>query len=282
MFVIAAVGYFWRRLGRPFDSLFVTELVTLVGAPALIFSTLVELRLEPAILMEMTAAVLLAIGGFVVVGSAALRLAGLPLRVYLPSLVFPNAGNMGLPLCLFAFGQEGLAYGIVFFATASILHFIAAPAIAMGTVDLRRLARLPVVHAVLISAVVLAAGWEVPEWILNTTSLLGDATIPLMLMALGVSLSQLRLTTIPRAAALAVLRLGMGAALGLALGWALDLGPVARGVLLIEATMPAAVFNYLFAQKYDTRPGEVASVILLSTLLSFLTLPLLLAAAMAL
>lgn len=282
MFIIAALGFFWRRLGRPFDGVFVTELVTMIGAPALIFSTLVELQLQPAILADMALASVIALLGFMALGAAALWATGQPLRVFLPALTFPNTGNMGLPLCLFAFGQEGLAYGIVFFAASAILQFVTAPIIAMGEVSLRRLARLPVVHAVLISVAVLAAGWEVPAWILNTTGLLGDATIPLMLMALGVSLSQLRLTTVPRAALLAVLRLGMGAGIALALGWLLDLGPVARGVLLIEAAMPAAVFNYLFAQKYDTRPGEVASVILLSTILSFLTLPLLLSVAMGL
>jgi hypothetical protein len=97
-----------------------------------------------------------------------------------------------------------------------------------------------------------------------------------MLITLGVSLAQLELTGLPRSFALSVLRLGMGFAVGVTLASLLGLEGTARGVLIIECAMPVAVFNFLYASIYNNRPAEVAGVIVVSTALSFLTLPALL------
>jgi predicted permease len=77
--------------------------------------------------------------------------------------------------------------------------------------------------------------------------------------------------------ALASLRLVAGFAVGLLVSAALDLGPVERGVVVVQSTMPVAVFNFLFAQRYRTQPAEVAGLVVISTLLSFATLPALMA-----
>lgn len=93
---------------------------------------------------------------------------------------------------------------------------------------------------------------------------------------LGVSLARLKVGRVRRTGFLAALRLALGLGVGLALAHALGLTDPARGVLVVQSTMPAAVFNYLFAERYQTEPEEVAGVIVLSTLMSFATLPLLL------
>jgi len=116
----------------------------------------------------------------------------------------------------------------------------------------------------------------VPDWIANTASLIGGLTIPLMLLALGVSLARLRIASLKRSLALSLVRLLGGFALGYGIGWALGLSDAARGVLAIQSAMPVAVFNYLFAQLYRREPAEVAGMIVISTILSFATLPALL------
>lgn len=277
VFLIAGAGYAWVRTRRPFDSLFVTELVTHVAAPCLIFSTLTKLQFSAEALGRMTVAGLLCFAAFAVIGALALRLGRLPLRPYLPSLLFPNTGNMGLPLCLFAFGETGLGLAIVYFTIATVAQFTAGVAIAMGSFSFGRLARLPILYGIAAALAFLAAGFEVPRWLANTTLLLGNLAVPLMLMALGVALGQLKLSSLNRTLALSALRIGMGASVGWGVGVLLDLDAITRGVLIIQSAMPVAVFNYLFAQKFDVRPGEVASMVLASTALSFVTLPLLLA-----
>jgi len=132
--------------------------------------------------------------------------------------------------------------------------------------------------ATLLAFAVKGGGVPVPEWLMRSTSLLGDFTIPLMQLTLGVSLAQILPSRIPRNLALASLKLGLGAAVGFGVASALGLEGVARGVVVLGCAMPVAVFNSMFASMFDRSPSDVASVVVLSTLLSFATLPLVLSA----
>jgi predicted permease len=214
---------------------------------------------------------------FAAVGLLALRMMGLPAHTFLGPLVFTNAGNLGLPICLFAFGETGLALGMAYFAVSSSCHVALGGPLFSGTFSLRPLLRSPLTWAVVITVTVVAFDAPVPLWIARTTSLLGDIAIPLMLLALGVSLSHMHLQSLGRTVMLALLRLGLGAATGLLLTELLGTEGLTRKVLILQASMPAGVLNYLFAQRYARSPEQVASVVLVSTLLSVMTIPALLA-----
>ena len=150
------------------------------------------------------------------------------------------------------------------------------PALAAGTANPREILKIPLVWAVLAALLVKFSGLEVFGWLFNTLELLGGFAIPLMLITLGVSLAGLKIASLSRAVWLSVFRLALGFAVGWGLAEVFGLEGTARGVLIIECAMPAAVFNYLFAQAHDNRPDEVASIVLVSTAFSFLTLPALL------
>ena len=276
VFLSAAVGYGWIRLGRPFDRDLVTRLITDVGAPCLVFSGLISLDARSDDLTTIVGAALLAMACFAALGAAVLRLARLPAHTFLPPLVFGNPGNMGLPLCLFAFGDEGLSLAVCFFATVAITHYSLGVWVWSGRVSVIELLRTPLFYGTLFGVAVLAADVAVPVWLRNTTQLLGGFTIPLMMITMGVSLAELRLHGLPRTVALSILRLGMGVAVGFALSAVLGLEGVARGVVVIQCSMPVAVFNYLFAERYNRSPEAVASLVVLSTMLAFALLPLLL------
>lgn len=276
VFLSAAVGYGWIRLGRPFDRDLVTRLITDVGAPCLVFSGLISLDARSDDLTTIVGAALLAMACFAALGAAVLRLARLPAHTFLPPLVFGNTGNMGLPLCLFAFGDEGLSLAVCFFATVAITHYSLGVWVWSGRVSVIELLRTPLFYGTLFGVAVLAADVAVPVWLRNTTQLLGGFTIPLMMITMGVSLAELRLHGLPRTVALSILRLGMGVAVGFALSAVLGLEGVARGVVVIQCSMPVAVFNYLFAERYNRSPEAVASLVVLSTMLAFALLPLLL------
>jgi predicted permease len=280
VFLVALLGYVWARAGEPFDHALITRLITIVGAPALVFSTLANMTLPFEAAARLAAATTVCLLLTAAAAALVLRVAGMPMKVYLPSLIFPNIGNAGLPVCLFAFGQQGMTLAMVFFTVTSIGQFTLGPAIAAGELDLKKLLRVPIIHAVVAAMAVLALGWTLPLWLTNTLNLVSGMTIPLMLMSLGVALAELRATSLKRSAALSLLRLGLGAACGFAAAAAFGLDGAARGVVVIESSMPAAVFNYLFARLYGNRPDEVAGVILVSTLMSVVTLPLILAAVM--
>jgi predicted permease len=111
----------------------------------------------------------------------------------------------------------------------------------------------------------------------RTTSVLGGFTIPLMQFTLGVSLAGLRPGRLPRAFGLAIARFGLGLVVGIGLASAFGLEGVAWNVFVLDCAMPVAVFNYLLAQRYGRSPDDVAGLVVISTLLSFLTVPVLLA-----
>lgn len=274
--IAAAIGYVWGKAKMPYDGEFVSRVVMLVGSPCLIISTFTHASLDADRLVHMSMVAATGIAATALVAVAALRLSGLPLRVYLPPLLFPNCGNAGLPLALFAFGQEGLALALVIFMVMSVLHFSLGVAIVGGGNPLTSLLRAPIVYAALVSVALLYTGMALPRWAQNTVDLLGDMSIPLMLLSLGVSLAQLHVSGIGRTLALSVLRLLLGVAVGFAVAALFGLEGAARGVTVIQFAMPAAVFNYMLALRYQREPNAVAGIVIVSTLLSFATLPLLL------
>lgn len=273
VFLIAGVGFFWSRQNRPFDVETVTSLSTTIGVPCLVLDALMGAELETAVLGQMLFAAALGTAAIGLGALVLLRAARLPLPPYLPAMMFGNTGNVGLPLCLFAFGQEGLALAVSFFVVTATLNFTLGVAVASGRVSVLTMLRTPVVWALVLALTLKAGGLTLPSPLANAVHLLAGMTIPLMLVALGVSLGRLRARTLGRTAALSALKLALGWSAGLLVVWALGLTGVARGVVLIELAMPVAVTNYLFAQRFDNRPEDVAGMVLVSTLLAFLLMP---------
>jgi predicted permease len=271
--VCALVGYIWARRVGGYEIAFVTRIVTLIGMPALVFETLIKVDLTAEALLKLGASALVSTGLFALISFVVLRAAKLEVRTYLPSLTFANTGNMGLSLCLLAFGAPGLAMAIGYFTVNAILVFGLGPSIAAGRFDIRAVMRMPLVWATALAIVVMAADIELPAWTMSSLNMLGSFAIPLMLITLGVSLADLKVQGMGLSISLAVLRLGMGFGVGLGVAELFGFEGMARGVVIIECAMPAAVFNFMFAKMYETRPAEVAGVIMVSTLLSFLTLP---------
>ncbi len=274
--IAAAIGYVWGKARMPFDGDFVSRLVMLVGSPCLIISTFTHARLDATRFAHMA---LVAAAGIAITAAAValvLKLSRLPLRVYLPPLLFPNCGNAGLPLSLFAFGQDGLALALVIFMVMSVTHFSLGVAIVGGGNPLQSLVRAPIVYAAIVSVALLYTGTVLPQWAQNTVDLLGDMSIPLMLLSLGVSLAQLRISGFGRTLALSLFRLTLGAGVGFAVASLFGLSGAARGVTVIQFAMPSAVFNYMLALRYQREPNSVAGIVILTTLLSFASLPLLL------
>lgn len=274
---LALIGYGWRKLGFPFEREFVTRLVMNIAGPCLIVDSMVRLSLPMDEFLRMVAG---AAAMFVTTVSAAwliLRLVGLPPRSYLPSLAIGNNGNLGLPLCLFAFGQQGLSLAVGVFVVNSVGQFTLTPVLLSRSSPLKTLATTPVVYGALIGSVLLFGGVTLPDWTMSTIGLLGNLMIPLMLIALGYTIGGLHARRLPFAAAWGAARIVLGFSVALGIASWLGLEGPAKGVLILQGAMPTAVFSYLFAARYDRAPGDVAGIVLMSTLISALTMPLLVA-----
>jgi hypothetical protein len=275
--ITALIGYLASRRGYRIDSREMTVLIGDVATPCLVINTFQSTRLSFESFIGMAAAAGTAIVLFAGIGSVLLLLFRLRIRTFLPAISFPNAGNLGLPVALYAFGAEGLGYAIAFFATSSVANFTLGQSIAAGRANWRALIRMPLLYAVAIGVLLSFTSLELPQWMRATVALVGNMTVPLMLLMLGSSLSVLRVASMPRALIVSAIRIGMGACVGLAVAWAYGLTGTMRAVLVMQCANPVAVYNYFFAQRWNNQPEEVAGVVVLSTLLATVTIPLFLA-----
>lgn len=276
VFIVIAVGYIWSWSGRKYDLEFITSIAINIGCPCLAFSTLTNLEINHSLLWSVALATAAAIFLFGLIGGLILRITGLPIRGYLSPLMFANIGNMGLPVCLYAYGQKGLALAIIIFAVVCVGQFTIGIFLYSSSFSPVSIMKNPVIISIVISSVLLVSGIATPQWIAKSTKLIGDITIPIMLITLGVSLQRMKVFSPGRAVLLSFIRIGMGFGAGILLSYLFRLEGAARGVFILQSSMPVAVFNYLLAERYGRNAKDTAELIIISTLLSIIALPLIL------
>ncbi|MBN4075312.1 MAG: transporter [SAR86 cluster bacterium] len=276
VFICAFIGYLWVKLQQPFDSAFATQLIVYVSTPCLIFSTFMEVEIDKEAFLNLMLAAFMTTMTFGLIAWPILKALKIDLHAFLPSQMFPNCGNMGLPLCMLAFGEEGLALGLTYFTVNVFFHFSIGMSISAGHISFKTLLRNPIFITIFITMLMVFNDIKAPAWIYNSTEILGGISIPLMLIALGVSLAQFKISSLKLSLSLSLFRLGLGFIVSVLIAELLGLEGASRGVLILQSTMPIAVFSYLFAAQNKRRPEEVAGTVVLSTLISFITLPFLL------
>jgi predicted permease len=276
VFVLMAVGWLLGSV-RSVDLALLTDIVVYIASPCLIFASLTAEELD---LAQMA---LLAAGATWIVVSVGLllRLAAHAVgarlgALYLPAM-FMNAGNMLIPLSLFAFGQDGLRSGVTIFVTLTVLQSSLGVTIASGRMSWTEMFKYPHIYSVALALAV--SRWDVtlPALISRPVALLGDMAIPMMLMALGLRLRTVRIEAWRGPLVATTARVVGGYAMGSLFVQAVGLQGVARDCLLLASIMPAAVVNFVFAEKYGNESGAVATAIAVSTAVSLVTTPLLLA-----
>ena len=275
--IVAGIGYAWARSGQPYPTDFVARLVLNVGTPCLVLSSLSRTEVDAQAFGQMALACVVVSVLMGLIGLLLSRVMAQDWKVLVPAYLFPNTGNMGLPISLYAFGEQGLALAVAFFLMLSVGHFSLGMLLSGAERSWRKLLVNPIILSLCAALVLMLFELELPRWLANTVDLLGGISIPMMLITLGVSLASIRVQHIGQGVLLGALRILCGAAVGWSIALALELPPLAQGVLVVQSAMPVAVFNYLFAVRANRSPEAVASLVLCSTLLSFVFLPLLLA-----
>lgn len=273
--VLALIGLAWQRAGRPYPLDFVTALVLDVCLPALLFHTLATATVSLDAIANFALATVVAHVVFISVAVLALRARDKDWRLCVAQVV-GNTGNLGLPVCLLAFGDEGLAYAMTFFAVQCVLMFTVGEAIYAGSANLGRALRSPILHAIWLGLLARVLEMPLPAFAMESLRLLGQIVIPLMLITLGVSLAGMRARALPSAMLWSTARTITAVVIGFGVTMVFSLEGVARGVFVIEVAVPVAVFNYLLAEKHGRDSSEVSSLILVTHLGAILYLPVLL------
>ncbi|WP_050522024.1 AEC family transporter [Pseudorhodobacter wandonensis] len=272
--LLAGVGFAWVKAGFEYRMEFVTRLAMTLATPCLIFTALMKTEIDRSALADLLLAAITAYGVLTLVFWGLTRALGLDQRTYLSPMIFGNTGNLGLPLAMFAFGQAGLGYAVVVFAVAGIWGFTYGVWLVSHGGSPLRVLKEPLVAGTLLGALFLWQGWHTPQWLTNALDLIGQMAIPLMLITLGVAVARLEPGRLGQAVWLTMLRVVVCLGVGVAVGQAFALEPVALAVLVLQVSTPVAVTTYMLAAKYGADADAVAGMVIVSTLLSVVTLPL--------
>ncbi|MFN2220463.1 MAG: AEC family transporter [Anaerolineae bacterium] len=282
---VAALAHLWLR----FEARTLSRAVFYVFGPALVFDSLSRSQASGAALAQITAAVLLTVAALCVLGWLAarlLRLKGPTRAAFLVSILLMNAGNFGLSVNLFAFGDAGLSWASVYFTLSALLSaslgtFLSAGGRASARQALRRVAGVPFVYAAALGLVFTLGDLSMPEPLAKAIGLLGQASVPVMLTVLGVRLAETlrarqRLAHLPALGVAALMRLIVSPALAFLFASLVGLAGIARDVTVLQSAMPTAVITTILATEFDSDPPFAALCVLATTLLSLPTLTILL------
>ncbi len=277
VFLLAAVGFAWVKMGYEYRVEFVTRFAMTLSVPCLIFTALMKTEIDASALATLSLASLVAYGAVTFLMWLVVWLGGLDRRTFLAPLIFGNTGNLGMPLALFAFGETGLGYAVVVFAVMAILSFTFGIWLVSGGGSLSKVIKEPLVFATLLGGLFLWQGWETPTFLTNALDLIGQMAIPMMLITLGVAVARLKPSNFTGPIVLSILKAVLCAGSAALIGTWFGLGPVALAVLIVQIATPVAVTSYLLAEKYGADADSVAGLVVVSTLLSVVSLPLILA-----
>ena len=275
VFFVIGIGYYLGKKNPEINTDFITTFAGNVGTPAMIFYTITTTGVTLSVFTEYFIYALIIIGGFSLVGIIFLLLLKKDFISELPPLILPNTGNMGIPICLFAYGTAGLGVASAIASVIILLHFTLGVLLAKKSFSFEILIKNMPIYGIIVSVIFLYFEWEVPGYLENTTFLLTYATIFLVLMSLGIALSRLKVVSWTHASILGAVRVIIGPLIGFGLIKFLNLNGFSAGVLLIQSCMPSAVLTYLVGSMYSERKvvDSVASVIVTSTVMSFVTIP---------
>jgi hypothetical protein len=282
VFFIIGLGWLFARF-KQINLGEVSEILLFITTPCLVFSSLIKSQIVMTDFLTIALSVLGITSGTALATGIFLRLSRQECRgLYLPVL-FMNAGNMALPLALLAFGQEGLNRRLpflLFYVTSAFLNDSLGLMIVSRKGHLSEVLPIPLIYAAILGILLGILRVPLNPTLVKAFEVLGEAAIPLMLLSLGYLLHRTRIHSLQLAVAGAFLRIGLGFLLALLTVSLFHIQGTTRSIILLSASMPSAIVNFLLAQRYERNADVVVSVILVSTLLSLLTTPLVLAFSM--
>ena len=275
VFFIIGVGYFIGKKKPNLDTTFITDYSSNFGAPALFIFAITSSGVTYSIFAEYFLYSLIAIICFSIIGIFFLILMKKDYVRELPPFILPNTGNMGIPICLFAYGTLGMGVAAAISSVVVLLHFTLNIFLASKKFDISLILKSPTSYAVLVAVIFLYFELDMPKVVLNTVMLLGYTMIVLVLMSLGISLTQLKVFSFKNALISSVGRVIIGPLIGFALIKIFNLSGFAAGALLIQSSMPSAILTYLIADMYSPKEtvDNISSMIVVSTLMSLITVP---------
>jgi malate permease and related proteins len=285
VFLVAGAGFLLGKLTL-IDPRSLSQATFFIFGPCLVFSLITGTQMEGADIVRMIGFsffIILLVGALTWMAGKAMKLERRLLMAVMLATMFMNAGNYGLSVNLFAFGEEALAHASLFFVTSAVMTYTVGVFIAsMGSASMKKsfltLFKLPVVYALLFGILFMTIGWSLPQPLERTINLVGTASIPVMLVLLGLQVGRLEWSVKYSALGLAAgMRLVIAPVLAVLFSSMFGLQGPARQAGILEAAMPTAVLSVVLSTEFDLEPSFMTSAVFVTTFLSPLTLTPLLA-----
>ena len=274
VFLTIGIGYWYGKKDPKFDTKFITTFAGNFGLPAIIFYSLTTTSISFDLFLRFSYYITLYVIIFALIGVVILKLLNKDIFRLLPPLILPNTGNMGMPICLFAYGKLGLAIATAATAMILVFHFSINILLASKKFSFEPLIKCVPVYVLLISLIFVYYEIPAPIFLENATFLIGYSTIFLVLMSLGIALSKLKVFSFKETLIYSLIRVLVGPIVGFGFVKFFNLSGVEAGVMFIQASMPSAILTYLVGKIYSPKKisDSIASTVALSTFLSFFTL----------
>ena len=275
VFFIIGTGYFLGKKSPNLDTSFITNYAANYGTPALVIFAVSSSGVTYSVFAEYFIYSLISIAGFSLIGIIFLVLMKKDYIRELPPFILPNTGNMGIPICLFAYGSLGMGVAAAISSVVVLLHFTLNIFLAKRKFDINIIIKSPSFYAIVFVVIFLYFEIQTPIFILNTVMLLAYGMIVLILISLGVALTQLKVFSFKSSLISSTGRVIIGPMIGFAVIKIFDLSGFSAGVLLIQSSMPSAILTYLIASMYSPKEivDNISSMIVVSTLMSLITVP---------
>ena len=275
VFFIIGIGYFLGKKNPNFDTSFITTYSANFGTPSLVIFALTAGGVTFDIFAEYFIYALILLTSFGIIGLLFLILMKKDFIRELPTFILPNTGNMGIPICLFAYGKLGMGIAATISSLVVLLHFTLNIFLAKKEFDFNIIAKSPAFYSILITIGFLYFNIPMPQFVLNTVMLLAYTMIVLILMSLGIGLTQMKVFSFGSSFISSIGRVIVGPIIGFIIIKLFNLSGFAAGVLLIQSSMPSAILCYLVASMYSPKEivDNISSMIVVSTIMSLVTVP---------
>ena len=275
VFFIVGIGYFLGKKNPNFDTSFITTYAGNFGTPALVIFALTAGGITFEVFKEFFFYALILLSAFGIIGLIFLIIMKKDYIRELPTFILPNTGNMGIPICLFAYGEMGMGIAAAISSLVVLLHFTLNIFLAKRAFDFQTIFKSPAFYAIIITVLFLYIEQPVPQFVMNTVMLLAYGMIVMILMSLGVALTQMKVFSFKDAVITSTGRVILGPIIGFILIKIFGLSGVSAGVILIQSSMPSAILCYLVASMYSPKiiVDNISSTIVVSTIMSLVTIP---------
>ena len=276
VFLLILLGYLVSKFKIELHEKTMGFLLTHVGSPCLIFHTLSTTNVDINILLEICTSAISVIFISSLFAIILIKVLKDDFSPYFSCLIHPNSANLALPLSILTYGEMGLIYAIPYYVIVALSQNTFGYLTILGSFKFFYILYHPIFVLSISGLLVLILNLEIPTIIMTSTNYLGNIVVPLSLILLGYSLSNLKIKNLTKGFVYSLGRFIIGLLSALIVIYFSDISGPKAGVILIMSTMPVALLNYIFTVQIDKDTTTVAGLVVVSTFSTLILLPFLL------